>query len=237
MSLGQFVADLSWTDLEACIQSGHSAILPIGAQSKEHGKHLPLSTDAIQVEWVCRQLVCDYSVLIWPTIAYGYYPAFTDFPGHSSLSQQTFKLQLEEVCQSILHNGHSCCFLLNSGISTIATVDQLASSTKNIKAIHIYSGKRFQQAVKDCSTQHGGGHADEVETSIMLHIAPDKVRQELSVNESSTVFRPGPLNRHNADADNYTASGAMGNPTLATALKGQLLVAAMLEDVREQLAS
>ena len=68
--------------------------------------------------------------------------------------------------------------------------------------------------------RHNGGHADELETSLMLYIAGERVLPGLAVAEDR-LFQPGPLNRNRPDAANYTASGAMGDPTLASRAKGE----------------
>ena len=232
MAKGHFVEELTWPELERYIEQQFTAILPIGAGSKEHGLHLPLATDAIQVNWLCRQIIQSHKVLVWPTLTYGYYPAFTEFPGSTSLSHQNFNLLLDDVVAAIAGNGCHLGFILNSGISTIESVDRASTKNPVFDPLHIYRGEVFQDTVQRLCQQTNGGHADEVETSLMLHIAPDSVQLSQAVDESRQSFVAGRLNRNQPELPNHTASGAMGNPTLASAAKGRLLADAMLTDVR-----
>ena len=80
-----------------------------------------------------------------------------------------------------------------------------------------------------------GGHADELETSRMLVIAPDAVNMSRAVASpvSAEGPRPGALNPFDRDAPNYSPSGSFGDPTLATQQKGEVLLAAMLDDLAE----
>jgi creatinine amidohydrolase len=48
---------------------------------------------------------------------------------------------------------------------------------------------------------------------------------------------PGPLTPTDQSSPNYSPSGSYGDPTLATAAKGEKLLAAMLEDLHEQVAA
>lgn len=61
-------------------------MLPIGAASKQHGFHLPTNTDRVQAEWLAARIADRFDALIWPTVGYGYYPAFVGYAGSISLS-------------------------------------------------------------------------------------------------------------------------------------------------------
>ncbi|MGH8711763.1 MAG: creatininase family protein, partial [Burkholderiales bacterium] len=111
---GAWVADLSWPKVEERVQSGATAILPVGAAAKEHGRHLPLNTDQLQAEWLAARLIEKANVLVWPTLTYGHYPAFTDYPGSCSLSTATFENLVEETLQSIFGSGIKSALILNT---------------------------------------------------------------------------------------------------------------------------
>ena len=130
--LNKKVAELSWLEVQEHIDAGALAVLPIGAASKEHGYHLPLNTDWLQAEWLADRLMELAYVLVWPTVNYGYYPAFTDFSGSCTLSTTTFQALVEEISHSILNAGVKKLLLLNTGISTIKPLEAVAAAT------HIY---------------------------------------------------------------------------------------------------
>jgi creatinine amidohydrolase len=60
-------------------------------------------------------------------------------------------------------------------------------------------------------------------------------RAEASPNLKYEV--PGPLTPSDTSSPNYSRSGSYGDPTLATSAKGKILLAAMLDDLREQVAA
>jgi creatinine amidohydrolase len=79
---------------------------------------------------------------------------------------------------------------------------------------------------KEVSKQEGGTHADEIETSMMLYIAPKTVDMSKAVKD----YHPGkgPLSRTLTDAGIYSVSGVYGDATLATRAKGQRVVEALV---------
>ena len=83
--VSQFIERLSWDKVARHIAAGRPAILPIGAAAKQHVFHLPLNTDRVQAEWFAAQLAERIDALIWPTVTYGYYPAFVEYAGSASL--------------------------------------------------------------------------------------------------------------------------------------------------------
>jgi|SRR5882757_517180 len=232
-----FIERLSWDEVGRRIAAGAAAILPIGAGAKQHGLHLPLNTDRIQAEWFAARLSRCIDALIWPTVAYGYYPAFVEYAGSSSLSASTFEAMVHEIAAGILDGGIQKLFVLNTGISTLAPVERALARLDTGKVMHlrIYQGPRFCRAAEQFSAQPHGSHADEIETSLMLALAPDVV--EMARAEASPAVTqqvPGRLTPSDSNSPNYSRSGSYGDPTLATSAKGEALLAAVLHDLNEQ---
>ena len=234
-----FIERMTWDEVARHIANGAAAILPVGAAAKEHGFHLPLNTDRIQAEWLASQLAERFDALIWPTLNYGYYPAFVAYAGSSSLSSATFEAVVHEIAQGILDSGCRKLFVLNTGISTLAPVERALARLDAGKVMHlrIHEGARYRQAAERLAEQSHGSHADELETSLMLAIAPelvDMARAEAS--PAVTRETPGALTPSDENSPNYSRSGSYGNPTLATLAKGEDLLAAILDDLIEQVA-
>lgn len=233
---GAWVADLAWPEVEKRIQSGAIAILPVGAGAKEHGRHLPLNTDQLQAEWLAARLIEKANVLVWPTLTYGYYPAFTGYPGSCSLSTEIFQNLVEETLQCILGSASKSALILNTGISTIAPLERvIAQMGRPIKLANVYQGRRYLKAEEKTRQQPHGSHADELETSIMLAIAQDKVNMSQAKPWARREMQAGALVRNDKSHPNYSPDGIYGDPTLATKEKGELLLKAMLEDILELL--
>lgn len=228
---------LTWDEVARRIDRGAAAILPIGAAAKEHGFHLPMNTDRIQAEWLAARMADRIDALIWPTVTYGYYPAFIEYAGSSGLSAPVFEAIIAEIATDIL--GFSCpaLFVLDTGISTLAPVDRALARLKSRAALHLkaHDGPRYISAAEKLAEQSHGGHADELETSVMLALAPDLV--DMPRAEASPAVKhetPGRLTPTDKTSPNYSRSGCYGDPTLATRAKGEVLLAAMVEDLAER---
>ncbi len=227
-----FIANMTWKDAERRLANGAAALLPIGAGAKQHGLHLPMNSDEIQADWLAAEIARRHDMLIWPTLTYGHYPAFTDFPGSISLSKSLFTSLTAEIVAGIAAWKPRAVFVLNTGISTLTPVDAaLSSRTWNIPVVHlrIHDGPKYKAAAHGLSQQDFGSHADELETSRLLVIAPEQVDLSKAERTPSGPFS-GPLNRENAP------SGSYGNPTLASAEKGNTLIDAMLADLDESIS-
>jgi creatinine amidohydrolase len=234
-----FIERLSWDEVARRTAAGAAAILPIGAAAKQHGFHLPLNTDRVQAEWFAARLCERIDALIWPTVAYGYYPAFIEYSGSSSLLASTFEAMVHEIAAGILDGGIRNLFVLNTGISTLAPVERALARLDPGKVTHlrIYEGPRFCRAAGQLAEQSYGSHADELETSLMLALAPQLV--DIARAEASPALKhevPGRLTPTDQNSPNYSRSGSYGNPTLATSAKGEILLAAILDDLNEQVA-
>ena len=80
--------------------------------------------------------------------------------------------------------------------------------------------------------QTRGGHADELETSILLAIG----REHVALGKAQTWIPPavavsGPFSRSDPDNPRFSPSGVWGDPTLASEEKGRRLLAAMVDDL------
>jgi creatinine amidohydrolase len=231
-----FIEYMMWDEVARHIESGAAAILPIGAAAKQHGFHLPLNTDRIQAEFLASRLAERIDALIWPTLNYGYYPAFVAYAGSSSLSSATFETVVHEIATEIISGGCRKLFVLNTGISTLAPVERALARLDADRVMHlrIHEGPRYRRAAGQLTEQSHGSHA-ELETSLMLALAPHLV--DISRAEPSPAIEyeaPGPLTPSDVNSPNYSRSGSYGDPTLATSAKGEILLTAMLDDLREQ---
>ena len=175
--------------------------------------------------------------LIWPTLTYGHYPAFIEYAGSSSLSASTFEAVVHEIAGGILDSGCRKLIVLNTGISTLAPVERALARLDAGKVMHlrICEGPRYRRAAEALAAQSHGSHADELETSLMLALAPQLV--DMARAEASPSLKqapPGPLTPSDKNSQNYSRSGSYGDPTLATSAKGEILLAAILDDLNEQ---
>ena len=237
---GARLADLNWLQVTEVMQSGATALLLIGAAAKQHGPHLPMQTDYLQAEWLVDLLIQKLNILAWPTLAYGYYPAFIDYPGSCSIDREIFIQSIVSILESMQRAGAQQCAIVNTGISTIEPLEQAINQSAmntSCKLINVYSGERYKTAVNRHIENKQGGHANEEETSIMLAIHPERVKMELASPGLLAEKTPGPFNRSDPTKANYAPNGVHGDPLKASAEKGHALIEAMFEDICKELGS
>jgi creatinine amidohydrolase len=232
------VAALTWERVKDRLAGGAAAILPIGAGAKQHGLHMRMGTDQVFAEYFSRALAEKIDALIWPTLSYGAYPAFVAYAGSASLSDPTFQAVVAEIVDALLGFGARRVIVLDTGLSTLAPVAAAIATTRDVSRVRhvkLFAGPRFLETAEALRRQPYGTHADEIETSLMLTIAPglvDMARARPSPVSPTGPAR-GPLSPDDPSAPNYSPSGSFGDPTLASADKGAKLLASILDDMME----
>jgi creatinine amidohydrolase len=235
---GNEVAALTWDRIRERLAAGAAAILPIGAGAKEHGLHMPMAADQVFADYFARALAEKIDALIWPTLTYGAYPAFVAYAGSVSLSDETFEAVVTDIADALIGFGAKRVLILDTGLSTIAPVDaavRASSDPSRIRHLKVFAGPRFEETVRGLKEQPYGTHADEMETSLMLAIAPELVDMVRAKPSPFSAAGPsaGALSPDDPSSPNYAPSGSFGDPTLASADKGSRLLAAIIEDMME----
>lgn len=227
-SKGLLLEDLTWTEAEKVLGPGTVVVIPIGAASKEHGPHLKLKNDWIMAEYLKKQVLARANVVIAPTINYNYYPAFVDYPGSTNLRLETARDMMIDICRALHKFGPYKFYALNTGVSTLrplkAAADALEAEGIVLRYTNILtvSGEAEAKVKK----QEKGTHADEIETSIMLYIAPETVDMKKAVKDFGNPSK----------GRKDSPSGIFGDPTLATREKGAIVVKAMLDGILKEIA-
>lgn len=245
VAAGVYLERLTWPEAAAQFKRDPLIVIPIGAAAKEHGPHLPLGTDRLLAEYLAAQVAERVPCIVAPTVNYGYYPSFVNFPGTTHLEAGTFGALVREIVLSTHRHGPRRFLILNTGISTFPVLEIVA---RNIRHGHpVFVGvTRIEdlggRALDGLLQQSAGSHADEYETSVMLAIAPDAVRRDRMVREIADRPRlpglfissvlPGPVG-HASPGDGSTlgGTGVYGDATLATREKGERILAAVVPNL------
>ena len=220
------VENLTWVQADQVLKRYEVVLIALGARTKEHGPHLPLKTDFIMAEYLKNRVAEQVSVAVLPTLQYGYYPSFLEYPGSVSIQAETFKNGVKDICRSMNGYGARKFYVLNTGISTLRPLEEAAEELKQGGIILRYLNlldvdKTLPQGLLK---QEGGSHADEAETSMMLYIAPETVDMSKAVKDFDP--RPGRkgLTRNSQGSGTFSPTGIWGDPTLATREKGKIIV-------------
>jgi creatinine amidohydrolase len=235
---GVKLSELTWEQVAEANQRCPVALLPIGAGTKEHGPHLPCGTDLMVVEELARRVVEAAPVLLLPSLAYGFFPAFVDWPGSVSVRPEHFAGMVADIVRSLARHGTKKFLLLDGGVSTQPPLRILSYELYNELGVRVAVTNIVglgHEARRALAEQEAGGHADEIETSCMLVIRPELVRMERAVKEIDSAL-PGTggddsVRKFTLSGKIETPSGVNGDPTLATAAKGERVLAAMAQDI------
>src|SRR5271166_2683040 len=115
---GILLEDLTWPQAEQVLRPETVVVIPIGAESKEHGPHLKLKNDWLLAEYLKRAIMKSAAVVIAPTVNYHYYPAFVEYPGSSTLRLETARDLMVDICKSLARYGPKKFYAVNTGVST-----------------------------------------------------------------------------------------------------------------------
>ena len=236
---GIMLEDLTWMEAEKVLTPSTLIVIPLGAQAKEHGPHLKLKNDWLIADYLRKRVLDAADVVIAPTINYSYYPAFIHYPGSTSLSQETARDVVVQIVRTLAAYGPRRFYVVNTGISTVEPLQeaQEALARDGIRMRFTNLSETLRDVEREVSKQEGGTHADEIETSMMLYIAPSTVDMSRAVKDYHGPSKGRPLVRDSTMTGTYSPTGTRGDPTLATRAKGErvveALVAGILRDITE----
>ncbi|HXM41681.1 MAG TPA: creatininase family protein [Bryobacteraceae bacterium] len=233
---GIVLADLTWVEAEKALRAETVVVIPIGAESKEHGPHLKLKTDYLEAEYYRRQILEHADVVVAPTVNYSFYPAFVEYPGSTTLRLETARDMLVDICRGLARYGPKRFYALNTGVSTLRALAPAAQILAEEGILLRYTNilEVGAEAEKQVKQEEGGTHADEIETSLMLYIDPGSVDMSKAVKDYHPSERGG-LTRDPHTPGAYSASGIYGDATLATREKGEVVARATVEGMLREI--
>jgi creatinine amidohydrolase len=233
-------------------EAGSIAVVPVGSV-EQHGHHMPVATDTILVDAMAREgaerVAEDVPILVTPPVWTGNSPHHMPFGGTISIGVHGLLDVLENVADSVLDNGFDAVFFLNGHGGNISTIGDAVSTVGDahpeaeiLGLTYFQLAGEFVREIRE-SEPGGMGHAGEFETSLMLHLQPDLVdeeamegtyREQIYEKGGTDLIEGGPLSVYRT-FDEYSESGAIGDPRLATAEKGERLFDRLGEEVADVL--
>ena len=178
---------------------------------EQHGPHLPFDTDTIIINSVVTQAMHDSQInanefMIAPTVAISASDEHAGFPGTLSTGTEALVQSVVAICRSAswslgvcIVNGHGGNTDALARISSALTHEKIAHS---IWSLPSYDGADM--------------HAGHTETSVMLHVAPDKVQTDRiergTIGDSSALV----AQMRTSGVAGVSDNGVLGDPTTAT---------------------
>jgi creatinine amidohydrolase len=217
---------------------GSIAVVPVGSV-EQHGHHMPVATDTILVDAVAHlgadRVGDDVPLVVTPPVWTGNSPHHMPFGGTISIGVRGLLDLLEGVADAVLDNGFDALLLLNGHGGNAATIGDATSiigdahpAAEVLGLTYFQLAESFIHEVRESDTG-GMAHAGEFETSLMLALRPELVDTDAMEAEymdepyelgDQDLHESGPLSVYRT-FDEYTESGAIGDPHLATAEKGE----------------
>lgn len=220
---------LSWLDVDRYLRRESRMILAVGAL-EQHGPHLPLGTNTIIADALARDVSRDLRILRAPTFPYGVaLPGHHAFAGTATLRRKTLHRALNELIAAWEDHGVSE-FIMITAHRYEPHLDALLmaltnSSTPTIIDVYAIDVSDLLDGAPE------GEHGGEMETSLLLHLAPELVRLERIQD-----FVPNPKTyrkyiRGRVPTPPPGSQGAVGRPSLATPTRGERIYGRFLERI------
>jgi creatinine amidohydrolase len=219
------LAEITWRDVrDAEVQV---AVLPWGA-TEAHNYHLPYGTDSIQCDHIAAEAARKATeaggrVIVLPTVPFGVQTGQLDIPFCLNMNPSTQAALLHDLAESLSWQGIDKLVLLNGhGGNNFRQMIRELQPTVDIFLCAIDWYKVVDQREFFALE---GDHAGEMETSVMMHAAPELVRPLSEAGDGSErrpkldgmregwAWTPRPWTRISADT-------GVGDPRQATAEKG-----------------
>jgi len=228
--------ELTWQEIGSIVDDGmDTAILPVGA-TEQHGPHMGCGMDADIARQLCEAVAELTGSVVLPTLPYGCSIGHSKrWPGTLALQPKTLIDVVKEIGDWVYASGFRRLFLINSHVTNAAP---LRCALEMLRAEHdgfmvaLINSPGISPRVRERHFHDAEDwHANEAETSLMMAVSPNMVREELlseSDDEDRTedcVFAH-PVNR-------TSKNGVTGKPSLASKTKGEELFAWMVEDLSQ----
>ena len=222
-------ADLTLEEVGAAAEAGLVAVLPVGA-TEQHGPHLATGTDSFIAERTALAAAGRTGDIVLPTLTYGCSLGHTaHWPGTLSLSPATLTALVEDIGRWVHASGFRKLVLVNAhatnGPPCGSAILQLRHELPDLRLRFVTVADLTPELAAAIREDAPDFHANDAETSLLLHFDPALVRLDRAVDEPDRtvglVFQyPVPLT---------TVSGVVGSPTRATAERGAGLFEAAVE--------
>jgi creatinine amidohydrolase len=216
------------------LQRRPTLIVPVGT-TEQHGPHLPLGCDTIIVERLSDDLSAAFSVLRAPTLEFGVHATSRPFPGGAALRHRTLHRVMNELIESWEEGAGVREFVILTAQASEAHLEALSTirtDEAKVAVMDIFALDFGPLLDQPGAPIHGG----ELDTSLLLYLAPDLVRMELAHDFALTPkmlarYRPGHTRRLPEGSP-----GSVGFPSLASAQKGEVLYKFILDRISSYLA-
>jgi creatinine amidohydrolase len=215
--------------------AGAVAVLPVGA-TEQHGPHLATGTDTLLAEHVAKAAAERTGDVVLPALPYGCSLGHTDrWPGTLSLHPATMTGVVVEVGRWAHASGFRKLVIVNghatNGPPCQSAILQLRHELPDLRPRFVSIFDLTPEIAARYTEDAPDFHANEAETSMLLHLDESQVRADRIVDEPDRTI--GLVMTYPMPA--VTSSGVVGTPSTATAERGAALVEQLVEALADLL--
>ena len=221
VSLPLHLSVLTPDAVRAVLARDSRLLVPVGT-CEQHGPHLPLGCDTLIVERLADDLSASFRILRAPTVPYGVNTATKrPYPGNAAVRRKTLHRWMNDLLGSWEQGGVDTFIILTAHGHD---PHQEALSTLRTRRARVFTVDIFDLDFTGYLDDPGGPtHGGELDTSLMLHLAPELVRMELAQDYPLTERQVARYRRRAAGSVPALSPGSVGRPSLASADKGARL--------------
>jgi creatinine amidohydrolase len=207
--------------VRAALARDSRLLVPVGT-CEQHGPHLPLGCDTIIVERLADDLSAAFGIVRAPTVEYGVNTATRrPYPGNATVRRKTLHRWMNDLLASWEESGVDTFIILTAHGHD---PHQEALSTLRTRRARVFTADVFSlDFTGHLDDPSGPMHGGELDTSLLLHLAPELVQMQLAQDFVLPVRQRARYRRGATGTLPALSPGSLGRPTLASAEKGARL--------------
>jgi creatinine amidohydrolase len=235
------IGEMTWTEVREAIGTGVTAVIPLGS-IEEHGPHSPMG-DYMIIDTIAARASAETGDIVAPTLPFGYSEYFRDYPGTITLRPETLTAVVEDTVDCLVRHSFTKIAIFNGHAGNMPILELLCRKLRRIQGlvVPVISPLQFMLAPDIVRSVYGEGvtlgHGGEPMASVMMVLAPGKVKMEragafgrkqvygmptegLGAINVNGIRVSVPLDMGDVTPD----TGSLSDPTLANAERGEKLL-------------
>jgi len=228
---------MTWAEVKEEIQKGRDTVVVPFGSTEQHGRHLPLGTDAVLGDEIGWGLAERLGAFLAPTVRFGCSAHHLAFNGTISLGEETFHGIVTDVVASLSVHGFRTIVLLpthGGNFKPLAEAVAKCDPAEGVRLLAFTDLGGLVNAAFESSKSFGvdaaksGAHSGEWETSLMLALRSEQVKMDRAaegfVGELSEI-----MSKVFDGIQNLDQNGVLGDPRPASIEAGKQYLEEIIE--------
>jgi len=226
---------MTMNDFKKYLKQTKTIVFPFGT-IEEHGSHLPLNTDAFIIEEALKAAAKTKKFFLAPLLYYGVCTTTKNHPGTISITSETLRRFAYDLVMDAYKKGLRNILLISGHGGSLhmsalkETAEILIEQLKGAKIAVFFPYDLLWEELSALAETPNDSHAGEIETSMMLYLAPELVKGR-AAEEYPSIPKPFVVK----DKLKYWPGGVWGDPKKASAEKGEKAMKLIVNKIIEVL--